>query len=253
MAKAKTTSKTAQKATKTENVKKTATRSTAKKVTKSAATKTKPAATKTKPAAAKPKPSKPVAARKQKPSETAAKTTVDRRAKAGERRKNTDRRKKAEPVAAERRFIERRAKVCRRRQIDPTTCERDYTSEELEFMNAMDDYKRSSGRMFPTCSEVLEVIRDLGYEKRRKEMDVANEQTEQQPAELPTCRPTGQPAAAADEPRADWRAELMPGQTDERNDAEKIALTDGEHLVEQMHAAMPLDLEECKSSERVLF
>ena len=30
-------------------------------------------------------------------------------------------------------------------------------------MRAMDDYKRDSGRMFPTCSEVLEVIRDLGY------------------------------------------------------------------------------------------
>ncbi|MEM6655844.1 MAG: hypothetical protein AAF596_08590 [Planctomycetota bacterium] len=56
-----------------------------------------------------------------------------------------------------------RKKVSRRRQIDPTTCERDYTDQEVEFMNALDDYKRSSGRMFPTCSEVLEVIRSLGY------------------------------------------------------------------------------------------
>ena len=29
----------------------------------------------------------------------------------------------------------------------------------------MDDYKRDSGRMFPTCSEVLEVLRALGYHK----------------------------------------------------------------------------------------
>lgn len=58
---------------------------------------------------------------------------------------------------------ERREKVQRRRQIDPTTCERDYSDAEVEFMNAMDEYKRTSGRMFPTCSEVLEVIRDLGY------------------------------------------------------------------------------------------
>jgi hypothetical protein len=58
---------------------------------------------------------------------------------------------------------ERRAKVQRRRQIDPTTCERDYSNEEVEFMNAMDEYKRKNGRMFPTCSEVLEVIRALGY------------------------------------------------------------------------------------------
>jgi hypothetical protein len=59
--------------------------------------------------------------------------------------------------------VERRKKVQRRRQIDPTTCERDYSVEEVAFMNAMDEYKRTSGRMFPTCSEVLEVIRSLGY------------------------------------------------------------------------------------------
>ncbi len=61
--------------------------------------------------------------------------------------------------------LERRKKVNRRRQIDPTTCERDYTEQEVEFMNALDDYKRKSGRMFPTCSEVLEVLRALGYVK----------------------------------------------------------------------------------------
>lgn len=58
-----------------------------------------------------------------------------------------------------------RRKVERRRQIDPTTCERDYTDDEIEFMKAMDKYKRSSGRQFPTWSEVLEVIRDLGYNR----------------------------------------------------------------------------------------
>ena len=56
-----------------------------------------------------------------------------------------------------------RRKKQRRRHIDPTTCERDYTDDEVEFMRAMDDYKRKSGRMFPTCSEVLEVVRELGY------------------------------------------------------------------------------------------
>ena len=60
----------------------------------------------------------------------------------------------------------RRAKVSRRRQIDPTTCERDYSVEEVEFMMTLDQYKCRNGRMFPTCSEVLEVIRGLGYEKR---------------------------------------------------------------------------------------
>jgi hypothetical protein len=75
------------------------------------------------------------------------------------------RRKADVPVAVERRLGERREKVNRRRQIDPTTCERDYTQAEVEFMHALDNYKRSSGRMFPTCSEVLEVLRGLGYEK----------------------------------------------------------------------------------------
>lgn len=94
----------------------------------------------------------------------AVEATIERRAKERERRKD-DRRESQQPVAVERRQLERREKVSRRRQIDPTTCEREYTPEEVEFMNALDEYKRKSGRMFPTCSEVLEVIRDLGYVK----------------------------------------------------------------------------------------
>jgi len=92
--------------------------------------------------------------------------TVDRREIRADRRFSTDRRVHQIPVAVERRVGERRAKVSRRRQIDPTTCERDYTPDEIEFMSAMDDYKRRSGRMFPTCSEVLEVVKSLGYFKQ---------------------------------------------------------------------------------------
>ena len=72
-------------------------------------------------------------------------------------RKTKDRRQAEIPVANERR------KVTRRRRIDPTTCERDYSDSEIEFIQAMDDYKSTSGRMFPTCSEILEVIIKLGY------------------------------------------------------------------------------------------
>lgn len=57
------------------------------------------------------------------------------------------------------------SRAARRRMIDPTTCDRDYGPEELEFMQALDRYKRTSGRMFPTCSEVLEVLRSLGYQR----------------------------------------------------------------------------------------
>ena len=65
----------------------------------------------------------------------------------------------------ERREIIDRRRQDRRRQIDPTTCERDYSDNEVEFMKAMDDYKRKSGRPFPTWSEVLEVMMSLGYRK----------------------------------------------------------------------------------------
>lgn len=82
------------------------------------------------------------------------------------RRVRADRRAAEQPEFSgpERRDSSRR-KVERRRMIDPTTCERDYSELEVEFMRAMDDYKRRSGRMFPTWSEVLEVIHDLGYRK----------------------------------------------------------------------------------------
>ncbi len=51
----------------------------------------------------------------------------------------------------------------RRRRIDPTTCEREYRPDEIEFMQAVERYKQRSGRSFPTCSELLEVVRELGY------------------------------------------------------------------------------------------
>jgi hypothetical protein len=70
-------------------------------------------------------------------------------------------------VAAERqtRAAKARRESGRRRLVDPTTCDRDYAAHEVEFMNAIQAYKASSGRMFPTWSEVLEVLKGLGYEK----------------------------------------------------------------------------------------
>lgn len=67
------------------------------------------------------------------------------------------------PVAAE--PPERRAKKERRRRIDPTTFEKQYTPDELEFMTAMQQFKVRTGKAFPTYSEVLEVARSLGYSR----------------------------------------------------------------------------------------
>ncbi|MFO0816209.1 MAG: hypothetical protein U0796_23570 [Gemmatales bacterium] len=92
---------------------------------------------------------------------------VDRRATVDRRNVSpNDRRKKTIPVAFERRSgTDRRNVVERRRQVDPTTCERDYTEEEIDFMSKMDLYKRLAGRQFPTWSEVLEVLHAMGYRK----------------------------------------------------------------------------------------
>lgn len=86
------------------------------------------------------------------------------------RDKGGDRRKRNIPVAVERRSGKDRRKDKeefgeRRRQVDPTTCEKDYSDDEIEFMRSMDLYKRHNRRPFPTWSEVLEVLRSLGYRK----------------------------------------------------------------------------------------
>jgi hypothetical protein len=80
-----------------------------------------------------------------------------------------ERRRRNIPVALDRRgpVGERKAREVgeRRRQVDPTTCERDYNEDEIEFMRAMDQYKRDNRRPFPTWSEVLEVLAALGYRR----------------------------------------------------------------------------------------
>ncbi len=104
------------------------------------------------------------------------------------KRKSDRREPKTAPEAnANKPAVERR-KVKRRRQIDPTTCEREYSELEIEFMHAMDEYKRASGRMFPTCSEILEVLSDLGYRKTAEakpifdqSSDAQAESTEEEP------------------------------------------------------------------------
>ncbi|MCU0718490.1 MAG: hypothetical protein MUC83_02205 [Pirellula sp.] len=103
--------------------------------------------------------------------------TVDRRTQNRRIKEASEAEVKA-MVAAER----RKDKVQRRRQIDPTTCERDYSNDEVEFMKALEQYKRTSGRMFPTCSEILEVIRGLGYVKNStsSQIEATAEALEQQ-------------------------------------------------------------------------
>jgi hypothetical protein len=60
---------------------------------------------------------------------------------------------------------ERRVKKERRRRIDPTTFEKQYTDDEMEFMNAMQRFKVQAGVSFPSHGDVLRIARGLGYRK----------------------------------------------------------------------------------------
>jgi hypothetical protein len=79
---------------------------------------------------------------------------------------------------------ERRVRKERRRRIDPTTFEKQYTEDELEFMNAMQQFKVQSCKSFPSHGDVLRVAMSLGYRKVGA-METAD--TEDTLEELATC------------------------------------------------------------------
>ncbi|MFT5049703.1 MAG: hypothetical protein ACI8QZ_001096 [Chlamydiales bacterium] len=39
------------------------------------------------------------------------------------------------------------------------------SADLVDFITAIDEYKRQQGRPFPNWSEVLEILKELGYEK----------------------------------------------------------------------------------------
>jgi hypothetical protein len=62
--------------------------------------------------------------------------------------------------------LERRRGPGRRRPDDRRSAEEgEMTDEQFEFVFAIDTYKRLNGRPFPTWTEVLEVVKQLGYRK----------------------------------------------------------------------------------------
>ena len=51
-------------------------------------------------------------------------------------------------------------------KAQPLTMKPDQMGDEvLEFIQAIDDYKRNEGRPFPTWSEILDIVKELGYER----------------------------------------------------------------------------------------
>lgn len=103
----------------------------------------------------------------------------DRRNSVVDRRMGTDRRQMTREeagytgperrVATDRREdtgLERRRGPGRRRSDDRKAAEEgEMTSEQFEFVMAIETYKKVNKRMYPTWTEVLEVIRQLGYRK----------------------------------------------------------------------------------------
>lgn len=64
-----------------------------------------------------------------------------------------------------------------RRLSDDRRCaeEGEMTAEQFEFVMAIETYKKVNKRMFPTWTEVLEVILQLGYRKiRKRDVDLPN-------------------------------------------------------------------------------
>ena len=80
-----------------------------------------------------------------------------------ERRSGSDRR---QSVVDRRLGLDRHRGPGRRRSDDRKAAEEgQMTDEQFEFLLAIDEYKRKNARPFPTWTEVLEVIKALGYRK----------------------------------------------------------------------------------------
>jgi len=80
-----------------------------------------------------------------------------------ERRGGPDRRR---TVVDRRKGLERRRGPGRRRPDSRRSAEEgEMTDEQFTFVLAIDEYKRLNNRPFPTWTEVLEVIKYLGYRK----------------------------------------------------------------------------------------
>jgi len=80
-----------------------------------------------------------------------------------ERRSFKDRR---QSVVDRRLGLDRRRGPGRRRTDERKSAEEGQMSDEqFEFLMAIDEYKKRNARPFPTWTEVLEVIKALGYRK----------------------------------------------------------------------------------------
>jgi hypothetical protein len=94
--------------------------------------------------------------RRQQPREQSAYTGPERRVATSDRRAE----------AADGTGLERRRGPGRRRADERRSAEEgEMTAEQFEFVMAIETYKKVNKRLYPTWTEVLEVIHQLGYQK----------------------------------------------------------------------------------------
>ncbi len=100
-----------------------------------------------------------------------------------ERRNSQDRRL---GVVDRRLGLDRRRGPGRRLSDDRKSAEEGQMSDEqFEFLMAIDEYKRKNTRPFPTWTEVLEIIKALGYRKVAEPQPLATPRKEPKPPEVP--------------------------------------------------------------------
>jgi len=110
-------------------------------------------------------------AERREPGENRRKSVVDRRAGLDRRQQPAEEAGYAGPErrsTTERRDtgLERRRGPGRRRSDDRKAAEEgEMTTEQFEFVMAIEMYKKVNKRLYPTWTEVLEVITQLGYRK----------------------------------------------------------------------------------------
>ena len=89
----------------------------------------------------------------------------DEKNRSGTERSGVDRRNKVD----RRRGLDRRRGPGRRRSDVRRSAEEGEMSDELlDFVMAIDDYKRANDRPFPSWSEIFEIVHYLGYRKVEK-------------------------------------------------------------------------------------
>ncbi len=102
-----------------------------------------------------------------------------------ERRSGQDRRQN---VIDRRLGLDRQRGPGRRRSDERKAAEEGHMSDEqFDFVMAIDEYKRANARPFPTWTEVLEVIKALGYRKVAEPQPLAESKDEPQETEEPAA------------------------------------------------------------------